>query len=86
VKIDTPVMASGFATGGALAVGPALNDGVHSSVQSNTSPHTPSSYSEKVSGRSMAATGLRAVASVGFICPSIESPWSGLPGLPVRSR
>ena len=47
---------------------------------------TSRSHSEKLSGRSIAATGLTAVASVGFISPSIDRPCRGLPGLPTWSR
>ena len=57
-----------------------------SSVCENTSPQTSWSHSENVSGRSIAATGLTAVASVGFISPSMERPCSGLAAVPTWSR
>ena len=54
-------------------------------ARSSAAPHAPGVQKPESSGLLIAATGLRAVASVGESCPSSETPWSGLSGEPTRS-
>ena len=55
------------------------------SARSAGGPQAPGAQKPKSSGASTAATGTRAAASDGPRLPPIETPWSGLSAVPMRS-
>ncbi len=56
-----------------------------STARSPGGPHAPGAQKPKSSGASTAATGTRAAASDGPRLPPIDTPWSGLSAVPMRS-